>query len=78
MGHLLRQDRVMTELKKSLLSAFNNVSGIGLVPPGVSSNRTTQRVVNNNQEARLVLMKPEGPLAGQEIITGMIPSKSSL
>ncbi|XP_070043948.1 uncharacterized protein [Nicotiana tomentosiformis] len=48
LGHLMRQDKVMTELKKALLGASNNANRRDPFPPGISTNQTTRRVDNNN------------------------------
>ncbi|XP_070032068.1 uncharacterized protein [Nicotiana tomentosiformis] len=47
LGHLTRQDQVMTELKQALSGASYNANRRDPVPPDVPANQTTRRVDNN-------------------------------
>ncbi|XP_070046739.1 uncharacterized protein [Nicotiana tomentosiformis] len=47
LGHLTRQDQVMTELKQALSGASNNANMRDPVPHDVLANQTTERVYNN-------------------------------
>ncbi|XP_070032636.1 uncharacterized protein [Nicotiana tomentosiformis] len=64
LGHLARQDQVMTELKQALSGASNNANRRDLIPPVVLANQTTQRIDNNTPRGEVGSGGAGGSISG--------------